>query len=79
MKKDKPKIRVFAQVAEDQMLIDQRPRTYNLVFGKIKNVAKQYGIDYEIVPSGIIFEAPDDRMQMFVQRLHFSRVRFAEM
>ena len=79
MKRDKPKIRVFAQVAEDQVLIDQRPRTYNLVFGNVKNVAKQYGIDYEVVPSGVIFEAPDDRMQMFVQRLHFSRVRFAEM
>lgn len=79
MKKAKPTIiKVFAGIKETETLIDNRYGRHFSVFGNVLDVAKQYGIKSEIVPNGIVFEAPKERMQVFVEKLHFSSISYFE-
>jgi hypothetical protein len=48
-------------------------------FGTISQVAKNLGISMKIVDNGLTFSAPRARLQMFVEKLHFSMVGYREM
>ena len=45
-------------------------------FGSLEQVSKNLGIKMEIVESGLIFSAPRVRLQMFVEKLHFSMIGY---
>ena len=64
---------------EGTVLIDKRIRTRGMVFGTISAVAKQYGIKTEVMNGYLKCSAPKSRLQMFVEKLHFSLVPFAEL
>ena len=79
MKKlNRPKIKIIAQATEDQMLYDKRLGYGRVVFGTVKNVAKQYRIKMSYTADGLEFEAEQHRMEIFVQRLHFAGIRFKQ-
>jgi len=71
-------ITIFAQVSANKKLVDQRLNRNFAFFGDILRVAKQYGIQYKEVSGGIQFSAPKSRMQIFVEKLHFSQIRYIE-
>jgi hypothetical protein len=85
MKKRKPKkpedAKVLILAPLDFQLIDRRPRHSGLDLGTIESAAKQYGVkirknkDYD----GYEFIAPISRLQMFVEKLHFSGVPYLEL
>lgn len=79
MKKRSDTITVFSQVHLNDQLIDQRLRKGFAIFGTVGSVAKQYGIETKRLKNGMKFTAPKSRMQMFVEKLHFSGVEYQEL
>lgn len=71
-------VKVFSQVSPDKTLVDLRLHRNFCKFGKVSDVARQYGIEIRPVDGGIEFSAPKSRMQMFVEKLHFSQVGYRE-
>ena len=61
------------------MLKDRRPINFGCVFGRLGDVARQHGVKNKKVEGGFIFTAPKERMQLFVEKLHFSVVPFQEL
>jgi hypothetical protein len=61
------------------MLSDQRVMTRGIVFGTIENIAKQYGVKMKKVDNMYVYTAPKNRLQLFVEKLHFSKVPFVEL
>jgi len=73
-----PEISIYARVNLAGQLRDSRPYTYGFIFGTVEQICKQYGIKYEQHENCIEFKAPRMRLQMFVEKLHFARIRFSE-
>lgn len=71
-------ITIFAEISLSYMLEDKRPSKKGLVFGKVSNVAKQYGIEFKTHMNGVLFAAPKSRLQIFVEKLHFSGINYVE-
>lgn len=81
MIKPKPDIIKIAVSATDKTkLVDKRLHRNFSVFGNIMDVARQYGIKNETpeLSKEIVFSAPKSRMQIFVEKLHFSGVNYKE-
>ena len=79
MKRPSPNnVFVYCRVNPNKLLVDHRPRKYGLVFGRIVDVARQYGVKMEELPTCLRFYAPKSRMQMFVEKLHFSLVPYSQ-
>ncbi len=79
MNNKKPEdIRIITQVPDTTELIDKRLYNNFARFGNIMDVARQYGIKSKKVSNGIEFYAPKSRLQMFVEKLHFSQMPFRE-
>ena len=59
-------------------LVDKRVKTAGIVFGTVEKVAKQYGIKIKNseTDNRLIFTAPRSRLQLFVEKLHFSGVHY---
>ena len=57
-------------------LIDQRMKRKGISFGTIEEAAKQYGIKMTIKDKMFIYSSPKNRLQLFVEKLHFARVPF---
>lgn len=75
-------IKIKAKVKLGKKLEDLRIGKRGLTFGVIENIAKQHGVSYEEIPNEpkyLIFTAPLKRMQMFVEKLHFSGISFEEL
>ena len=72
-----PEITIYAQVSLKHELFDNRPRTFGLKFGTIEDVCKQFGVKYVQLPTCIAFSAPKTRLQLFVEKLHFSRIIYS--
>jgi len=69
--------KIYASVNLDQMLIDVRSYTYGLKFGTVRDICNQFGIKITAMQKGVLeFSAPKLRMQMFIEKLHFSRTRY---
>jgi hypothetical protein len=47
-------------------------------FGTISQVAKNLGVKMKVVEKGLTFSAPKGRLQMFVEKLHFSMVGYRQ-
>jgi hypothetical protein len=79
MQKIRPDITtIIAQVSPNKILVDQRLHKRFALFGNIMKVARQYGIKSRLIQGGIEFSAPKTRMQVFVEKLHFSQVKYFE-
>ena len=70
---------VFCPYPKHAVLIDRRYKTCGIIFGALENVARQYGIKMEELPfGGVKLSAPKYRMQIFVEKLHFSGFPYRE-
>ena len=78
MQQKPEEVKIFSQINENEDLIDVRLHRNFALFGKVKDVARQYGINYNKVDNGILFTAPKTRMQMFVEKLHFAQKEYLE-
>ena len=67
-----PTLSIFSPLNKWDVLTDLRQGTWGDVFGTVEQVARQYGINIEEKDYGLVFTAPKSRLQMFVERLHFS-------
>ena len=71
---------VCSYAALNQPLYDVRPGKRGLIFGTIESVCKQYGIECELIDDGKQkyhkFSAPKVRLQVFIEKLHFSRTPY---
>jgi len=72
-----PEITIYAKCSLAKQLIDNRPSTYGSKFGSIEGVCRQYGIKYQQLPTCMSFSAPKNRLQLFVEKLHFSRMPYS--
>lgn len=72
-----PTFTVYVKCNLGKRLLDQRPYTFEFDFGTIKNICQQYGIKYEQLPTCIAFTAPKTRIQLFLEKLHFSRIPYS--
>ena len=77
-KAKRPIIRAFARVNSDHMLYDRRMGYGRVIFGTVSDVAKQYRIKINETYEGLEFEGEQDKMQIFVQRLHFAGIPYKE-
>lgn len=69
--------KIYASVSLGKMLIDLRSSTYGIKFGTVEGICRQFGVNVIELPNGVLeFSAPKLRMQMFVEKLHFSRTRY---
>jgi len=74
----KPQIlRLIAPVTLKTKLIDVRLRTAGIVFGNIKQICNQYGIKYVERKGFMEFYAPKSRLQMLLEKLHFSGIPYS--
>jgi len=73
-----PLIKVYAKISLSSKLRDARYTSNQYVFGKVEQIARQYGIKTKILANCIEFEAPKSRMQMFVEKLHFAGIPYSE-
>jgi len=85
MKIEKPnhpdEIEIFVEgVNPNTILKDYRivQRYGNIFFGSISQVARNLGISMKKVENGLIFYAPRSRIQMFVEKLHFSLIQYKQ-
>lgn len=79
MKESRPDIvKILVNATPKKRLVDQRIGRHFSRFGNIMDVARQYGIKARPVEGGIECEGPKVRLQIFVEKLHFSRVPYIE-
>jgi len=73
-----PELSIYSSVDLDKPLSDFRPSTYGGKFGTVKAICKQFGI--KIVDHGSYrqFTAPKLRIQMLIERLHFSKKPYSK-
>jgi hypothetical protein len=71
-----PEISIYSNVDLDKMLLDVRQGRYGQKFGRVKDICRQYGIKYRQTPNGLEFTAPKLRLQMFIEKLHFSKTYY---
>ena len=60
-------------------LIDKRAARKMITFGTIESAAKQYGVKMTVKDKVYIFSGPKNRLQLFVEKLHFARVPYFEL
>lgn len=60
----------------DDVLEDQRIGKEGLVFGKLKDVARHYGMSSFFIDGGICFVGDKSKTRMFIEKLHFSRTPY---
>lgn len=67
---------VIVRANPQTVLIDRRVSTKGIVFGTVEGVAKQYGIKMQQIEGGLKLTGPKSRLQIFVEKLHFSTVPY---
>jgi len=68
---------VYSQVPLDKTLKDARVYTRFAKFGTVKSICQQYGVKYKELENCIEFSAPQLRLQMLIEKLHFSRTPYS--
>lgn len=77
MKELKPEDKfLYAKVDINKKLSDVRNYTYGQKFGTIGSICKQYGIKCRVLDNCVEFSAPKLRMQLFIEKLHFSGTKY---
>lgn len=71
-------LKIKSNVSPFRLLIDKRRETYGIEFGTVTQVARQYGVTCDVKDGYVEFSGPKTRLQMFVEKLHFSEVPFSE-
>ena len=71
-------ISIYSQVSLNKELIDMRLSRMGFSFGKMGQVAKQYGIKVKKLANCYQYTAPKSRLQMFAEKLHFAGIPFFE-
>lgn len=68
------------RISPNKVLVDYRiiQRYGGLNFGTIGQLASNLGISMKKVENGLVFTAPKARLQMFVEKLHFSLINFTQ-
>lgn len=59
-------------------LIDKRIRTSGIMFGTVRDIAKNLGVRISLGEGFLVFSAPKNRLQLFCEKLHFSGVKYKE-
>ncbi len=62
----------------DDLLIDVRIGKYGQKFGTVRDICKQYGIKCVDCGTYKEFSAPKTRIQLFMEKLHFSRTKYSK-
>jgi hypothetical protein len=63
----------YSKVSINKTLTDIRQGTRGQVFGKVGDLANQYGVEMVKSDSGVVkFSAPASRLQIFLEKFHFS-------
>ena len=57
-------------------LIDRRIRTNGINFGNVEEVAKNLGVTLTDTDKGLKASAPKTRLQLMVEKLHFSGILY---
>jgi len=70
---------IICRATRDLTLVDRRIKSAGILFGTIESVAKQYGLKIKEDKGLLIFTAPKNRLQFFVEKLHFSGVYYEEL
>jgi len=81
MKLNKPKpemISVFVPVDKELLLSDKRTGRKGITTGTPASIAEQYGVEMKKADGGAIFSAPKARLQLFIQKIHFSGIPYWE-
>jgi len=64
---------IYSDINLDDTLMDFRHNRYGQKFGKVTDICRQYGIKYRKLEKCTEFTAPKIRLQMFLEKLHFSK------
>ena len=75
---EKTTIRIFAEAFPNDSLKDTRYTHARMDIGTLTMLARQYGVQLTVVETGTVCIAPQKRMQIFVERLHFAGVKYQE-
>ena len=79
MKTAKPKeMSVYSKASINKELFDCRRYTHRQTFGKLSDIVRQYGIKVEYIGTCFKFSAPKSRLQLLIEKLHFSRTPYSE-
>jgi hypothetical protein len=57
--------------------MDTRDQSYGIVFGRIRDVARQHGVRIKKLENCNEFSAPQLRLQLFIEKLHFSKTPYS--
>ena len=72
-----PENKIRATVSLNQTLYDVRGNSYGLKFGTVEDICRQFGIKVTPLANGVLeFSAPKLRLQMLIEKLHFSRNKY---
>ena len=72
-----PEISIYSQVPLNRKLMDTRRDSFGIIFGKVTDVARQYGVKIEPMENCTKFSAPSLRIQLFIEKLHFSKTFYS--
>ncbi len=68
---------VYSQISMNAELMDIRTYSYGIIFGTVEDLCRQYGIKYKQLERCVEFSAPRSRLQIFIEKLHFSRQSYS--
>ena len=71
-------ISIYSRVDIDAILMDARAGKWGQKFGTVKDICRQYGIKCVSHGSYNEFIAPKTRIQLFMEKLHFSRTSYSK-
>jgi len=72
------KTKILVRINKDHTLVDRRMGYRLVIFGTVEKVAKQYGLKLTECSDGLKIEGRTNRMEIFVQRLHFAAIPYRE-
>lgn len=73
-----PEKSVYSTVPLTRVLMDARVGMYGIKFGTVEKICKQYGVKCIKHPTYMEFTAPKLRLQMFIEKLHFSKTPYSK-
>ena len=71
-------ISIYSRVNIDTILMDARLGNWGMKFGTVGDICRQYGIKCVSHGSYNEFIAPKSRIQLFMEKLHFSRTSYSK-
>lgn len=74
--KEQELIAVRSKCTLETILTDKRSDHWGYIFGKVKDIAKNYGVKTVEEGEFVIFKAPKSRLQIFCGILHFSGLNY---